>query len=92
MSDLKQEFSVLMYQLFRVAGFTMNIEQNNKLKDISDQLVARIEEISKARSVELIRKMQEAVADGFRDIGKDVAAIEKRLDKLEGKNEDSVSG
>jgi hypothetical protein len=83
MSDIKQEFSVLLYQLFRTAGFTLNVDQNDKLRSIADQLYAKIEEAAKARSVELIRKMQEAVADGFRDIGKDVAAIEKRLEKLE---------
>jgi hypothetical protein len=85
MSDIKQEFSVLLYQLFRTAGFTLNVDQNDKLRSIADQLYTKIEEAAKARSVELIRKMQEAVADGFREIGKDVAAIEKRLAKLEPK-------
>lgn len=99
MSDIKQELSVLFYQLFRAAGFTLSIDQNEKLRSITDQIFAKIEEASKNRSIELIRKMQEAVADGFREIGKDVAELEKRLEKLEAQphnqwkaNEDSTGG
>lgn len=87
MSDIKQELSVLFYQLFRAAGFTLSIDQNEKLRSITDQIFAKIEEASKNRSIELIRKMQEAVADGFREIGKDVAELEKRIEKLEPKDD-----
>lgn len=80
---LEQEFSILIFQLFRTAGFTMNIQQTEQLRGISDKIVATIEEVAKVKAVELIRKMQTAVGEGFTSIGKDVEAIEKRLDELE---------
>lgn len=92
MSDLKQDFSVLFFQMLRTSGFTMNIEQLSMARETSDKLVDLIETISKARSIELIRKMQEAVGAGFLGIGKDVDAIEKRLEALETKKIDDGAG
>ena len=79
---LKQDFSVLVFQLFRTAGFTLNITQSEALRDTSDKIVDTIETLAKERAVELVRKMQEAVASGFTAIGRDVEAIEARLDAL----------
>jgi len=80
---LKQQFYVQIHQLFRTTGFTLNITQTEQLKLVSDKIVDLIESVAKERTVELVRKMQEAVSHGFTEIGKDVAAIEARLDKLE---------
>lgn len=90
MSNLKQEFSVQLFQLFRTAGFALSIDQAEKLRATSDKILDLVEEVAKQRTVEIVRKMQEAVGSGFTEIGKDVSAIETRLDKLEGKKAPKV--
>jgi hypothetical protein len=80
---LKQDFSVLLFQLFRTAGFTLNITQTEALRETSDKIVNAIEALAKERTVELVRKMQEAVGAGFTAIGKDIDALEARLDKVD---------
>jgi len=81
--DAKQEFSITMYQIFRSAGVTLSTDQTQKLRETSDKLFKAIEDASKARAVELIRKMQEAVGEGFKAIGEDVDRLEKKLSALE---------
>lgn len=83
MSNLKQEFSVQLFQLFRTAGFNLSIDQAEKLRTTSDKILDLVEEVAKQRTVELVRKMQEAVGAGFTEIGKDVAKLEARLDNVE---------
>jgi len=90
MSDLKQDFSVLMFQLFRTSGFTMNIEQSQRLRETSDKVVDAIEGLARERAVELIRAMQKAVGDGFTEIGKDVTKMEARLAKLEKRGKSTI--
>lgn len=87
---LKQKLSVQVFQLFRTAGFTLNITQNEQLQGVSDKIADLVEDLAKERTVELIRKMQEAVGVGFKAIGNDIDAVEARLDKLEGKTIEEV--
>ena len=89
---LKQKLSVQVYQLFRTAGFTLNLTQTDQLQGVSDKIAELIEATAKETAVELIRKMQEAVGAGFTAIGKDVSAIEARLNDLEAYNTSTESG
>lgn len=82
---LKQDFSVLLFQLFRTAGFTLNITQSESLRATSDKIVDTLETVAREQAVEIVRKMQEAVGKGFTEIGKDVSAIEARLEVVENK-------
>jgi len=81
--DAKQEFSITMYQIFRSAGVTLSTDQTERLRETSDKLFKAIEDASRARAVELIRKMQEAVGEGFKSIGKDIDGFEARIRALE---------
>lgn len=79
----KQKFQVLLTGMFQRAGVALSMDQIEALRNNSNSLVDLIETVAKDRVIELIRKMQEAVGDGFTKIGTDIDALETRVNNVE---------
>jgi len=85
----KQDLNSILYQIFSMAGAFSEVKQVEKLRILTSRLSATISMQSREDSIELMRKLQQAVTSGFKKTFAANEKLEKRVKALEEKVDDS---
>jgi hypothetical protein len=81
----KQKLHTTLYQLFQMTGSLVEMKQVERLRTLSLQLSNVLSDLAREESVELMRKLQQAVSTGFEKTFAAHADLEKRIKVLEEK-------
>lgn len=87
----RQKINTLIYQLFNTTGSFTNVKQLDRLNILAGQLSDEIRRQARSESVELMRKLQKAITEGFKKTFAAHESLEKRVKELEGKMNDNMS-
>lgn len=82
-----QKVYTTLVQVFRNAGITLDLKQTERIEHTTGELCEVIQEQARKEAVELMRKLQEAVSDGFNTVYIDIERLNNRLENLQLKEE-----
>jgi hypothetical protein len=88
----KQELHTLIWQIFSMTGGLTETKQLDRLRMLCAKLTTLLAKQARFESIELMRKLQVAVTEGFKKTFAANLKLEKRIKALEEKVNDSVSG
>lgn len=85
--DFSEELYNKLSTIFeRTLGNALDIRQIDRLNDEAKRLGAiinaQINKVAQERALQVCKLLNEATQDGFKAVGKDIADIKARLDKL----------
>ena len=75
----RQELHTKLYQLFQITGSFTDIKQLDRFQTVAAQLATVIQKQAQSESIELMRKLQKAVSDGFKETFAANIELEKRI-------------
>jgi predicted nucleic acid-binding Zn-ribbon protein len=81
----KQNIHTAFYQLFNMLGAFTHESQVDKLRTFTHRIATAIQDQVKVDTVEIIRKLQNAIDSAFKDTFNTVNDIDKKLAELESK-------
>jgi predicted nucleic acid-binding Zn-ribbon protein len=81
----KQDLHTILYQLFNTIGAFTETKQLDQLRTHTSRLNTAIQSQIKEETVEFIRKLQEAISDGFEKAFNAINKVDKKLAQLEEK-------
>lgn len=84
-TENQQKLHALLYQLFSMTGSLTEIKQLEKLRALSTRLGVQLAKQSRDESIELMRRLQKAVTEGFEKTFAANEKLEKRVKALEDK-------
>lgn len=73
----------LFYDVIRSAGVSLTGDQLAKVRVQTGRLALAIEKQAEQKAIEVARRLQVAVADGFKAIAEDVVKVEKAVKELD---------
>ena len=72
-----------LYGAFRASKSSLPIDAIERIKDLSQQLAKNLKSEVLAETISLLKKLQIAVGEGFKEIARDTSVLHDKIEELE---------